>query len=158
MIEAHFESFYFAGPYKRYSAYSLDCAIRIRPQTNIALVFVRDFDPPAAGLVPSHTAIPRIQVGSVHSSGMKEIKVLIMIIKIGDFGATKKEEEIWITATTPLLSAEGRIRERIAKWNQRHAGKLGYSLPVMHSRFPIFRLQMLIARRTLRNNSERIGT
>lgn len=63
-----------------------------------------------------------------------------MTIKIGDFGATKKEDEIWITATTPLLSAEGRIRERIAKWNQRHAGKLGYSLPVMHARLPYISL------------------
>lgn len=56
------------------------------------------------------------------------------MMKIGDFGATKEEGQLWKTANfpggTPLMG----LLIRSASWNQRNAGKLGYSLPVIRNR------------------------
>lgn len=56
------------------------------------------------------------------------------MIKIGDFGATKEEGQLWKTANLPGVTPLMGVLTRTANWNQRHAGKPGYSLPVIRNR------------------------
>lgn len=65
-IKANFGTVYFKGPHKWYISSLSNFALPIRSRINIALVFARDFDVPALGLVPGHTTIPRIQVSTVY--------------------------------------------------------------------------------------------
>lgn len=65
-IKANFETVHRKGPHKWYISSLSNFALPIRSKINTALVFIRDFDAPALGLVPGHTTIPRIQVSALN--------------------------------------------------------------------------------------------
>jgi hypothetical protein len=100
---------------------------------NIALVFITDFDAPGVGLTPGHTALPRMQVSKSHMEHHAEAqRGLTRAIQIGDFGASRTEDELWAPVVAPGTTPIDQTNRRRQRWLRRHGGKFSYMLPVRH--------------------------